>query len=567
MSAFREDVDDFLIWANEEADRTEWPPEWRCYRFTGHGPAPRRIYSDYLADRLAEAAHEAFPGVTLVEAAGEAVDLEVVADHVHVVVEYFSPSPACPGTDRAVLDADHVILATGLELKYPGFADGIMEHSSFIRHPYSEDGLERLLNLRKEAVVAIIGTLLSAYDSAAHLLRGGHSGKIYMISRSGLTLRTYPADHQHRVLRLPCPQLQGDVYEGREEFLRRLKDAWETACTGAAQEHPEVSSAVLTERVAKSWEPYLPEVLRRVPSTELRALLDQYGSLLTTLRVGAVEYTTEIVHAAIESGQIELVAGRVEEVRSSEAGALVLSIAGQASKRTVEADRVISNFGRETDYERVDSTLWANLLAKRMACSHQRTGRGVEVDDAGCLLGPTGSPSGPISVVGIPREGDEIVRNGRTGAFAFNLAAIKNHSVSVAAAVLRRLELCYEEHAFDAVAPLLDNLPPEAIEAISRSIALDVRRMAARRCGDRQALLAGLEASLQVVRFVMKEGGASCVTERALRTLINNAAIDRLTDLSVTPRELRSILDLDSPAERSVDATSYPAAHRRSGRG
>ena len=42
-------------------------------------------------------------------------------------------------------------------------------------------------------------------------------------------------------------------------------------------------------------------------------------------------------------------------------------------------------------------------------------------------------------MVGSPREGDEIVRYGRTGAFTFNLAAIKNHSVEVAATVLGRL--------------------------------------------------------------------------------------------------------------------------------
>lgn len=87
MSAFREDVDDFVNWANHEADRDGWPPEWRGFTFTESGPAPRRIYPDYLADRLAHAAGQARAGVTLIEADGEVVDLTVHATHVDLVVE------------------------------------------------------------------------------------------------------------------------------------------------------------------------------------------------------------------------------------------------------------------------------------------------------------------------------------------------------------------------------------------------------------------------------------------------------------------------------------------------
>lgn len=552
MSVFREDVDDFVLWANHEADRTDWPAEWRNFEFTESGPAPRRIYPDYLASRLAEAAREASEGVTLVEAGGEVVDLEFLGDHVHVVVGNFSSPAGDDETDRAVLEADHVILATGLETKQPSFAAGVTDHPSFIRHPYSEMGIERILGLRRDAVVAIVGTLLSAYDSATLLLRRGHRGKIYMISRSGLTPRTYPPDHQHRVLSLPPPQLHGDVYEGRKDFVRRFKDEWERACATVAHNYPEVSPDVITERVAKSWEPYLPEILERVPSSDLRALLDSYGSLLAILRVGAVAYTTEIVDAAMaDGGQVIRTAGRVEEIRTTEAGTLVLSVAGQASAQTIEADLVISNFGRESDYERVDSTLWGNLLRKGIALPHRRTGRGVEVDSRGHLVGPEGNPSGPIFVVGGPREGDEIVRYGRTGAFAFNLAAIKNHSVEVAATVLHELESCYDEQADDVAATLTRTPDEEANEAALHAIMLDVRRMAARRRRDRQALEARLEESIQTLRTITTRNGGISATNHALRFAVNAAATVKLKDLSVTPRDLRSILGLTEPTESS----------------
>ncbi len=554
MSVFREDVDDFVNWANHEADRTGWPPEWADFTFTESGPAPRRIYPDYLAGRLAQAAREALEGVTLVEADGEVIDLAVHEDRVDVVIENLSVPPGHNGTGQVTLAADHVILATGLERRYPAFAAGVLDHPAFVRHPYSAAGTERILGVRPDAEVVIIGSLLSAYDSASLLLRQGHAGKIRMISRSGLTLRTYPADHRHRVLALPPPRF-GGTYPGQDEFIRRLRDEWELACAAITIEHPDESPAVMSERVMKSWEPYLPEILARIPPADLRALLDRYGSLLATLRIGVMAYTSDIVDAAMRDGRVTVTAGAVEEIRGTEAGTLVLSVSGPGSALTIEADLVISNFGRETNYERVDSRLWASLLRKGIARAHERAGRGVEVDERGNLVGPAGEPSGPISVIGSPRDGDEIVRNGRTGAFTFNLAAIKNHSVEVAATVLCRLETCYENaaNALTLDALTLDtqgSLAPETssaalAEVVSFSTMLDVRRMTARSRDHRQAFTAALEESLQAIQDVILRSGGIPATDRALRLAITTAAVTKLKDISVTPRDLRAGLGLD----------------------
>jgi uncharacterized NAD(P)/FAD-binding protein YdhS len=527
MSVFREDVDDFVSWANQEADRTGWPQEWSGVTFTESGPAPRRIYPDYLADRLAQAAGEAMAGVRLVEADGEVVDLDVHAEHVRVVVDDLALPAGDAVTGRAFLDAEHVVLATGLERRQPSFAADVLEHPGFVRHPYSAAGIERILGVRRDAVVAIVGTLLSAYDSATVLLRRNHLGRIYMISRSGLTLRTYPRDHQHRVLNLPPPQL--GAYEGRDDFVLRLRDEWERACASVAREHPDVSPAVVTERVAKSWEPHLPAIMAGIPAADLRALLDGYGSLLAVLRVGVMAYTSDIVDAAIGE-QITVTTGKVDGIHGTDAGTLVVSVSG---RQRIEADLVISNFGRESNYERADSTLWTNLLRQGIASVHRRTGRGVEVDGRGSLLGPTGTPSGPISAVGSPREGDEIVSNGRTGAFTFNLAAIKNHSVEVAAGVLCRLETCYD----DTAAPSIDATDPE----LNRAILLDVHRMTARRRDHRQALATRLDESIH--DLTVRHGGIPA-TRRGLRFAITAVAAAKLKDLSVTPRDLRAILGL-----------------------
>lgn len=548
MSVFREDVDDFVNWANHEADRSGWSAEWRSFTFTESGPAPRRIYPDYLADRLGQAASQALPGVTLIETDGEVVDLTVHARHVDLAIENLSLPGARAETGPATLTADHVILATGLERRYPAFAAGVLDHPSFVRHPYSPDGIERILALRPGAVVAIVGTLLSAYDSATLLLRRGHTGKIYMISRSGATLWAYPPEHRHRVFTLPAPRYGGDGYDGREDFMRYLCREWERARAAVAREHPEESPAVVTERVLKAWEPHLPAILARVPSGDLRALLDSYGSMVATLRVGVMPYTAAIVQAAMAAdGQVAVTNGRVGEIHGTETGTLVLSVSGPGSDQRIEADLVISNFGRETDYERADSRLWQNLLRKGIAAAHRRTGRGVEVDSCGGLAGSGGTAPGLISVVGSPREGDEIVRYGRMGAFTFNLAAIKNHSVEVAATVLCRLETCYDQ----AAVTLPATLGPELAEAVS----LDVRRMTARRRDHRQALTARLEDNLRAIRDITIRDGGVPAADRALRSAITRVAAAKLRDLSVTPRDLRSNLGLERSWPEPADST------------
>lgn len=500
MSMFREDVDDFVTWANTEADRSGWPPEWHGFTFTETGPAPRRIYADYLSARLADAAREAAPGVTLVELDGEVVDLEI-ADRIQVVV--------AAGKSRSTLTADHVVIATGLEERKLPFA---IDHPAFVRHPYSQDGTERILGLPPDASVLIIGSLLSAYDSTALLLRHGHTGRITMISRSGITLRTYPSDHQHRVLNLPAPRLDGP-YEGKDALVQHLRGEWDRAAATIAAHHPDVAPAVVTERIAKSWEPYLPDILARIPTADLRALLDGYSSLIATLRVSAVAYTTSVVEAAMPH-QVTVATGNVERITGD--GPLRVDVSGPA--RTFEADLVIANFGREPDYAQVGSVLWQNLLRRGVAVRHQRTGRGVEVDVSGAL-----APG--VSAVGGPREGDEIVRYGRMGAFAFNLAAIKNHSVGVAAAVLRRLESCYEP----------TDVTPGG-EAFDHSVMLEVRRMAARTREEREQSLTTFEETLAAL------GNDT----RAVRTAVNQAATARLNDLSVPPRDLRALLGLST---------------------
>ena len=558
MSAFREDVHDFVRWANLEADRRDWPESWSGHEFVEQGPAPRRIFQDYLVDRLAEAGREACAGVELVEADGEAVDLEVVAAGVEVTVRVRQPSTGDPGDDpgatSSVLFADHVVLATGLELREPPFAAEVLTHASFVRNPYSAAGIRKLTALPPEATVAIVGSVLSAYDSAGLLLRQGHTGRIHLISRSGTMFRTYPGGHEHGVLQLPCPKSLLESYRDRGEFLARVRAEWAAACAAVLRDHPEVDPAVVPERVAKAWEPHLPEAIEQIPTAELRSLLDEFGTAIAALRVCAVDYTMAVIEQAMHptDGSVRLVLGGVDGIAPTESGQLLVSVAAPDEGHAIQADLVVSNFGRESDYRRVGQPLWRNLLRRGIAAPHERTGRGLEVDEQGALLSPGGEPAGPISAVGVLREGDEIVRNGRTGAFTFNLAAIKNQSITVAACAVGQLELRGDGSGPgpSQLRELASNMEEVAPAEFRDAVTLEVRRMATRARSEREQLDSRLDARLSSLGELLPMGTSR--RDLLMRAIVNQAAVERLTDVSVTPRQLRRQLGIAN-AEQPED--------------
>ncbi|MFH9862947.1 FAD/NAD(P)-binding protein [Streptomyces sp. NPDC017202] len=551
MSVFREDVLDFVRWANTEADRGDWPAPWAGLEFTEQSPAPRRIFQDYLIDRLAEAAREAGPGVVLVEEDGEAVDVDVRPRGVEVTVR--RPSADGREPECEVIPADHVVLATGLELKEPPFATEVLAHPSFVRNPYSADGVRKLMALPPGATVAIVGSVLSAYDSAGLLLRRGHTGPVHLISRTGTLFRTYPDGHEHEVLRLPCPKSLLEPYRGRADFLARVRSEWETACSSVARQRPDVLPAVVAERVTKAWEPYLPEIIERIPSPELRSLLDEFSTVIAAFRVGAVQYTMTVIERAMAAadGPVRLLVGRVDGIGPAGSGRLVVSVATPEGPRSVEADLVVCNVGREGDYGKARQPLWRRLVGKGIAVPHDRTGRGVEVDAEGALLGRDGRPAGPLWAVGVPREGDEIVRNGRTGAFAFNLAAIKNHSVAVAARVIEQLE--YGDGPARNASPcarLISNTEDAVRACWEEAVLLEVRRLATRSRNERELLDSRLDTCIRSVGEVPALPKDASRRRRLLRVAVNRAAVERLTDVSVSPRQLRRQLNLENSEQR-----------------
>lgn len=189
MSAVEGTSDDFVAWL-----RTNRPEFADAVDF-----APRKVYGDYVRDRLATV-EAAFPG-RIQRVTGRAVAIGDGAVHL---------------TDGCTIPADAVVLATGNPA--PATASGEVG-GRVIGDPWAVGALDRI---EPDDSILIIGTGLTMVDMIQSLLAQGWKGRATALSRRGLLPRAHaatpdlPAD-------LPAEALTGPV-------SNRLAAARSTTC-------------------------------------------------------------------------------------------------------------------------------------------------------------------------------------------------------------------------------------------------------------------------------------------------------------------------------------------------
>ena len=105
-------------------------------------------------------------------------------------------------------------------------------------------------------------------------------------------------------------------------------------------------------------------------------------------------------------------------------------------------DRLVLACGRNADLSAVTDPLWSGLRNSGFVEPEPVTRLGVATDDYGRLIGATSTER--IFAIGPMRQGSELVRNGRTGAFVFSIGTLRNQAHYTALAVaqlIRRLRL------------------------------------------------------------------------------------------------------------------------------
>lgn len=409
-----------------------------------HVNTSRQLYGQYLR-YLVDIAIEQSGGKVKVDTVyDQAVDLHDTPQGATLELE-----------SGAVLDASHVILATGFkEAVSPAFAFNAASSPRYLDYPYSEAAngfFDRLLSgpdNTPESTALVIGTGLSAMDSANRLLDNGYRGKITMLSRRGLMHAIY------RQMNIdPRERLQGEPRQESElpftahtpDFINQIGSfATFDDLFGAIRKEmfQRVREGYTTEEILGHWEKFVPQVYQAFPD-DTREFLLNYETAINVFRVGTTPELADKILKAKEEGRLEIKTGRIENMVKTKNGFDVIWRPNNRHGQRVGPDRstayttVINGIGNSTKYdlpaEKIQDPLWSTLRARNAYTVHPSRD-GVAVTDNFDLIDGSGKPYEHINVIGVPVSGhmnitpypypEKSGSGARLGAFTLNIQGI-----------------------------------------------------------------------------------------------------------------------------------------------
>jgi uncharacterized NAD(P)/FAD-binding protein YdhS len=368
MSAFEDDPDDFLRFARR-----------REPALTGGSFVPRREYGEYLAETLDDARRSS--RLLLLRVAGEVVSVEEVGDG--VVLEL---------ADGRRLLTDQTVLAIGnYPPSDPPVHDGaVFTGMRYTRDPWAGDALE--LDRRED--VLLVGTGLTMCDVALGLRDADQQGRIVAISRRGLL------PQPHRLSAKPPPHLD------RPATL----DDWPSTAVGLLrglrrEVRVQAGEDVDWREVVTSIRADTPALWQRLGTEERRRFLRHARPYWETHRHRSSPETAYAIEELVETGRLELVAGRLEALAEDDGG-VVASIRrrGASASETFRVGKVINCTGPDTDLARVRDPLVASLRRDSLIRPDE-LGLGLDTDDDGRLVGADGRASDRLTLIGPLRKG------------------------------------------------------------------------------------------------------------------------------------------------------------------
>lgn len=446
-----------------------------------HVNTSRQLYGQYLR-YLVDIAIEQSGGKVNVETIyDQAIDLHEDAKGATIELE-----------SGRVLDASRVILATGFkEAVSPAFAFNAASSPRYLDYPYSEAAngfFDRLIagpDNTPESTALVIGTGLSAMDSANRLLDNGYQGKITMLSRRGMMHAIYrqmDIDPRERLQGEPRDESELPLTEQTPDFITQLADfnSFDDLFGAIRKEmFQRVREGNTTEEILSHWEKFVPQVYQKFPE-DTREFLLNYETAINVFRVGTTPELADKILDAKAQGRLEIKTGRIENMVKTGNGFDVTWRPNNRHGQRVGADRttafttVINGIGNSTKYdlpaEKIQDPLWSNLRARNAYTVHPSRD-GVAVTDDFDLIDGKGVPYKHINVIGVPVSGhmnvtaypypEKAGEGARLGAFTLNIQGILG---GVLALVDREYDAISAAQA-SPPAPLPATFRPDALKA------------------------------------------------------------------------------------------------------
>jgi uncharacterized NAD(P)/FAD-binding protein YdhS len=366
MSAFPDLPDHFLQWLRTRSEYENVPDLELSERFI-----PRLVYGDYVRGLMQHYLQAAAPSVLeqteLIE--GEAVD--VVPERHQAIVHL---------ADGRKVSVEKVVLATGHEApaEFPGSTE-LRDHPAWISNPWQP--WENRLPAAGGNVL-LLGTGLTTVDAIITVRTLGWQGVIHAASRNGWL----PNSHFRGIEYLGFPPQGVNLATlGLKELLALM----EQHC-GRLRELG-ANPAIIVDKLR----PHTQHIWKSFSLEERRDFMRQHASRWNVLRHRIPPEIHAQLTAALDAGQLQLHAARVERVEAD--GKRVRVHLSNGEKLT--GDLVINATGPQTKFSNTGSMLLKSLLERGLVAPDDME-MGVRVDDDHTVIDRDGQRSNILLALG-----------------------------------------------------------------------------------------------------------------------------------------------------------------------
>jgi uncharacterized NAD(P)/FAD-binding protein YdhS len=366
MGLASDEVGGFAAWLERSAPGRHAPSDF----------VPRRLFGDYLNERLGAMVEALRPRITLVRG-----DVVAVCPH----ADGFALRLA--GGELTIAKA--TVLAVGLPVPRAAWAsdaDGVVD-------PWSPNAFEALDD---DAPVIVVGTGLTALDVLVSLARRGHRGPVTCVSRNG----RFPLPHADHAppgaaAALPVAPQRAELLQGPLSALRTVRVA-ALAAMAAGRPWQEAIDAV---------RPHTTAAWRAWSDRDRERFLARIRPLWEIHRHRAPRPVLALVDELRSAGRLELLRGTPLRVEGGPRQCLVEVRTASGAIVQRSGARVFNCIGPAMRVSEHPDTLMRSLLADGLV-STDAAQIGICADAQGRTIDAGGAPRPDLFVLGALRRGD-----------------------------------------------------------------------------------------------------------------------------------------------------------------
>lgn len=376
MSAFPHLPRHFVNWLETQPDVMQFCQPGESL---AEGFMPRRIFGQYVAYILENALDKSPAGSRLIVIEDEVINVKPAKPKGYVVSLKNHPE----------FETEKIVLALGnfLPEQLKGISEEVLAGGSYFGNPWQSEAVE---NLATDEPVLLVGTGLTMVDVVLSLLERKFTGKIIAVSPKGFL----PMVHRHTN---PYP-----------DFRAELKPPYSIdKLYGAVKKHirKAINQGSSCEALIDSLRPQTQEIWQGLSQPDKKKFLRHLSSLWGVFRHRISAQIADRIQEARDSGQLEVIAGRLQAANLKN-GNLEVTIKqkGQSETKTLNVQRIVNCTGPQTDYQKIKSPLIQDLLAQKLILPDELR-LGLKALPDGRLIQENGLPSCSFFTIGTTLRG------------------------------------------------------------------------------------------------------------------------------------------------------------------